>query len=385
MTLKPPELKTRHYSLDVFRGATVAFMILVNNPGNWSYLYSPLDHATWHGCTPTDLVFPFFLFAVGNAMAFGMPALKNGLRTRFWRKVGFRALLIFLIGLLLNWSPFVRWENDSLILKPLSSLRFFGVLQRIALAYFFSAILIYHLGLRQLLVSLTGLLTGYWLLTFFLGTAGSPYSLEGFIGTNIDRRLFGNDHLYKGEGVPFDPEGLFSTIGAVSQVIIGYLVGRYILLKGAGYKLATYLFAAGAVLTAAGFTWDLFYPVNKKIWTSSYVLYTSGLAITLLALLIVFIEIPNYKGKLTRFFEVFGKNPLFIFVLSGVLPRTLSLIRIPAMGGKWQSPFSWFYQHVCQPVFISEYNASLVYALVMVAMYWCIGFWLDKKRIYVKV
>jgi predicted acyltransferase len=378
-------LKPRYYSLDVFRGATVAFMILVNNPGNWSYLYSPLDHATWHGCTPTDLVFPFFLFAVGNAMAFGMPALKSGKPAAFWKKAGYRALLIFVIGLLLNWSPFVRWENDSLVLKSLDNLRIFGVLQRIALAYFFAATLIYYLSYRSLLFALVALLFVYWVLTFLLGTPGSPYSLEGFFGTAIDRNLFGNEHIYKGEGVPFDPEGLFSTLGSVSQVIIGYLAGRYILLNGAGFKLTTYLFAAGALLTATGFAWDLVYPINKKIWTSSYVIYTSGLAITLLALLILFIELQHRKGRLTRFFEVFGKNPLFIFVLSGFLPRALALIHIPTPGGKSQSPFSWFYQHFCQPVFSSEYNASLVYALVMVAIYWCIGYLLDRKRIYIKV
>ncbi|MEO6914963.1 MAG: heparan-alpha-glucosaminide N-acetyltransferase domain-containing protein [Chitinophagaceae bacterium] len=378
-------MKVRFYALDVFRGATVALMILVNNPGSWNYIYSPLEHAPWHGCTPTDLVFPFFLFAVGNALAFGMPALKNGKTAPFLKKVMVRSIIIFLIGLLLNWAPFVQWDRNELVFKSLGNLRIFGVLQRIALAYLFASLFIFFLSSKNLIFLLLTILAGYWLLSWMLGQPGSPYSLEGFWGTSIDRGLLGNNHIYKGEGVSFDPEGLVSTMGSIAQVIIGYLIGSYVIRKGSDFVLATHLFVAGTLLTFLGFCWDLVYPINKKIWTSSYVLYTSGLAILILALLIYLIEIRKDRGRLTRFFEVFGKNPLFIFVLSGFLPRLLGLIRIPAAGVATQTPFAWFYQHICKPVFSSPFNASFFYALCLVGLYWSIGYLLDKKKIYIKV
>lgn len=388
LSLKSFILNRRFLTLDVFRGATVALMILVNNPGSWSYIYSPLEHANWHGCTPTDLVFPFFLFAVGNSLAFGMPKLKSGTAAGFMKKVFLRAALIFLIGLLLNWSPFVRWDDGNLVLKTWQNLRVFGVLQRIALAYLLASLLIYLVNQRQLIISLVILLTGYWLATLFLGTQNSPYSLEGFWGTPIDRTLLGN-HIYKGEGVPFDPEGLVSTLGSIGEVIIGYLCGRFILLKGADYPSITRLFTAGTLLTFAGFCTDLVFPINKKIWSSSFVLYTSGIAILIIALLLFLLEIKDRKGALSKFCEVFGKNPLFIFVLSGLLPRTLGLIRIPVQTANGstghETPFAWFFHHVCEPLFKSPYNSSLFYAICMVAFYWLIGSILDRKKIYIKV
>ena len=380
----------RFYSLDVFRGATVALMILVNNPGSWSHIYAPLEHAAWHGCTPTDLVFPFFLFAVGNAMSFVMPKLEQAGDASFWKKVIKRTLLIFVIGLLLNWSPFIKWEADQIVFKQFSNLRIMGVLQRIALSYFFASVAVYYLKQRGAFVLGAILLLFYWILCIVLGTPGDPYSLNGWFGNNIDKAIFGEAHLYKGEGVAFDPEGLMSTFAAIVQVIFGYLVGDYIQKKGKSFEMVSALFVTATILTVSGLAWGMVFPINKKIWTSSYTLYTTGLAIYTIATMIYFIEFKQAKGFLLKFFDVFGKNPLFIFVLSGVLPRLLGLIRIP--NGltdegvqKYLSPFGWFYEKICKQVPGIPENGSLVYAICMIIMYWAICYWLDKKKIYIKV
>jgi len=394
-------MNQRYYSLDVFRGATVALMILVNNPGSWSHIYAPLEHAAWHGCTPTDLVFPFFLFAVGNAMAFVMPKFEKEGAAFFWKKVIKRTVLIFLIGLLLNWSPFVLYNpQDQLVLKGwewitksgnIAGIRVMGVLQRIALSYFFASVIVYYCKTKGAFVVSGIILLIYWLLSFVLGDAADPYTLQAFFGTNVDIRLFGVAHVYKGEGVPFDPEGLVSTTAAIVQVIFGYLTGQYIQQKGKSFEMLTHLFVAGAVLLLAGYCWDMVYPINKKIWTSSYTIYTSGLAIISLAVLIYLIEFKEKKNAFTKFFDVFGKNPLFIFVLSGFLPRVLALIRIqnavdPVTGKPvYLPPFGWFYEHICKNIATDLRMGSLVYALCMIAFYWSIVYVMDKKKIYVKV
>ena len=380
----------RFYSLDVFRGATVALMILVNNPGSWGHIYAPLEHASWHGCTPTDLVFPFFLFAVGNAMSFVMPRLEQSGDAVFWKKVVKRTLLIFLIGLLLNWGPFVKWNGDALVMKPLDNLRIMGVLQRIALCYFFASVIVYYFKQRGAFVISGILLLLYWTLCLVLGTPGDPYSLNGWFGNPIDKNIFGEVHLYKGEGVPFDPEGLMSTFAAIVQVIFGYLVGDYIQKKGKTYEMVASLFITATILTITGLAWGMVFPINKKIWTSSYTLYTTGLAIYTIATMIWFIELKSAKGWLAKFFDVFGKNPLFIFVLSGFLTRALGLIRIPNGVNdeglpKYLSPFGWFYEKICKQVPGIPENGSLVYAICMIMMYWAICYWLDKKKIYIKV
>lgn len=389
----------RFYSLDVFRGATVCLMILVNNPGSWAHIYAPLEHAPWHGCTPTDLVFPFFLFAVGNAMAFVMPRLEQAGDLVFWKKVLKRTVIIFLIGIFLNWSPFVKWSGDALVFKPFDTLRFMGVLQRIALCYFFASVIVYYFKQKGAFVFGAILLLLYWLLCLMLGDAANPFSLKGWFGTEIDIALLGKNHIYKGEGMPFDPEGLASTIAAIVQVIFGYLVGAYIQQKarltsetgqGKSFEMVASLFVAATVLTCAGFIWDMVFPINKKIWTSSYTVYTTGLAMYTIATLIYLIEFKNVKGWWTKFFDVFGKNPLFIFVLSGFLPRLLGLIRIPngvTTDGvaKYLSPFSWFYEKICKLVPGIPENGSLLYAICMIVMYWAICYWLDKKKIYIKV
>jgi predicted acyltransferase len=391
-------MKERFYSLDVFRGATVALMIMVNNPGSWAHIYSPLEHASWHGATPTDLVFPFFLFAVGNAMAFVMPKLEQAGTAAFLKKVITRAVLIFAIGLFLNWSPFVRWSGESLVFKswvdpenPNSGIRILGVLQRIAISYLFASLIVYFFKLRGAFVASVIILMAYWMLCMFLGTPGDQYSLDGFFGTNVDKAVLGIPHMYKGEGVPFDPEGLVSTLTSIVQVIFGYFVGNYIQQKGKTYEMLSNLFVAGTILIFTGLCWDLIFPMNKKIWTSSFVIYTSGLAMTVLSVFIYLIEFKNAKGSWSRFFDVFGKNPLFIFVLSGFLPRILALMRWldhvdPATGKNvYTSAMPWFYEHICKPVSENLKNGSLLYAICMILFYWSIVYLLDRKKIYIRV
>lgn len=234
------------------------------------------------------------------------------------------------------------------------------------------------------------LLLVYWLICLLLGAPGDPYSLQGWFGTQIDINLLGVTHIYKGEGVPFDPEGLPSTLAAIVQVIFGFLVGQYIQQKGKSFDMLSNLFVAGLVLVFTGYCWDLVFPINKKIWTSSYTLYTSGLAILVLGTLIFLIEFKEKKGAWSRFFDVFGKNPLFIFVLSGFLPRMLALFRwedhiSPEGKPVYTSAFPWFYEHICKNISADLRVGSLLYALCMIAMYWSIVYLLDKKKIYIKV
>ncbi|ANE52432.1 acyltransferase family protein [Flavisolibacter tropicus] len=428
-------MKQRYYSLDVFRGATVALMILVNNPGSWGHIYSPLEHAPWHGLTPTDLVFPFFLFAVGNAMAFVMPRLEAAGDAIFWKKVIKRTLLIFLIGLFLNWWPFSRFQDGQFLFSGwtwingsgnLSGVRIFGVLQRIAVCYFFASVIIYYLKARGAFLAGLILLLVYWLLCV-LGNPADPYSLTGWFGTNIDKAILGDVHMYRGEqfqGKPyiFDPEGLMSTIPAIVQVIFGYLVGDYILKKGKEaavidhqleqvpnsddhfknypssinfhrvslYVTLTGLFVAAMALLFTGYAWGLSFPVNKKIWTSSYVVLTTGMAMAILATLIYAIEVKGIRGWWTRFFDVFGKNALFVFALSAFLPKGLRLIRIPngtndAGQPIYTSPWSWMYDKVYKFIPGDPEIGSLAFALTVIFFMWAICYWMDKKRIYIKV
>jgi predicted acyltransferase len=381
-------MNDRFYSLDVFRGATVALMILVNNPGSWAHIFPPLAHAPWHGVTPTDLVFPFFLFAVGNAFAFVIPKLEQAGAGTFWKKTIKRSLLIFAIGLFLNWFPFARWQEGALVFKSFDTLRLFGVLQRIAICYFVAAILIYYFKQKWLIVAVVILLMGYWLLCWLMNPA-DPYSISGWFGTQYELALFGTNHLYKGEGVPFDPEGLMNSMAAIAQVVFGYWVGAFIIKKGKTSKMVNQLFVAGLLMVVVGLFWDVAFPMNKKIWTSSYTVYTSGLATLILALLIYLIEFRNYSGKWSRFFDVFGKNPLFIFAISALIPKTLWLLRFDVnIEGieTTMNPLSWFYQFICKPVLPFDPRiGSFVYALCFITLMWLLAWLLDKRKIYIKV
>ena len=314
----------RYLTLDVFRGATVALMILVNNPGSWSHLYPPLAHAPWHGVTITDLVFPFFLFAVGNAMAFALPVQGAGGTASFLAKIGKRALWIFGLGLFLNISPFVYWTaGGDLAWRGLENLRLLGVLQRIAISYAFAALLVHAWPRRAIPPMALLLLLIYWALCVSFGHPSDPYSLEGFFGTALDLEILGSSHLYRGEGVAFDPEGLVSTLPCISQVMLGYLVGQYLRSTPPSMAVIRQLFMWGCGLVLAGWLWSFAMPLNKKLWTSSYVLFTTGWAVLLIVALVYLLELRNLKTVWRRVFVVFGSNALFIFCLSGFLLAVL--------------------------------------------------------------
>ena len=390
-------MNQRFYSLDVFRGATVALMILVNNPGSWDAIYQPLEHAPWNGCTPTDLVFPFFLFAVGNALAFVMHRPENGGSRNFLFKVVKRTISIFAIGLFLNWFPFVRWADGRLAPKYWvnpqnleNGIRILGVLQRIALCYGLASLIIYFLKIKGAFVLSVAVLLGYWVLCLVLGHRPDPFGMQGYFGLPIDKAVLGIAHMYKGEGTPFDPEGIASTLPAIVQVIFGFFAGNYILEKGKTYEMVSNLFVAGCVLVFVGFCWDMVFPINKKIWSSSFVVYTSGIAMLLLSVLIHVIEFHKWRGGWSRFFDVFGKNPLFIFVLSGLIPRFLGLIRwqdgTTSNGGiSYTTPLEWFYEQVCKPISENQKNGSLLFAIITVLFFWLIAYCLDRRKIYLRV
>lgn len=400
-------------SLDLLRGGAVALMILVNNPGSWSYLYGPLAHAPWHGMTPTDLVFPVFLFAVGNALAITLPPLLAAGPAAFARKWSWRVGLIFALGLLLNAAPGWQWTAaGELAMRDWGALRIMGVLQRIALAWGIAALLLaWCLGAagtarqqaRVLALSAT-MLIGYHLACQVLAAGPDPFSLEGFFGTHLDRALLGASHLYRGEGVPFDPEGIGSTLPAVAQVLLGAWAGQLLRPLPAGTAEGRVglggpaLLAIGGVgMLALGAIWADLMPVNKKLWTSSYVLLSSGIAMLLLAALAASHD-PRPGGRgpamsggwLSAAAGAFGRNALFIFVLSGLLPRLQSLLRIAdggtAEGGtRWLTPLAWTWRHVFEPLAEDRRIGSLAYALVHLALYAGLALWMDRRRLYVRI
>jgi predicted acyltransferase len=353
-------------------------------------------------------------------MAFVMPRLEKAGDGIFWRKVIKRSVLIFGIGLFLNWWPFTRWQGSELVVNgwtwlnaegKLTGVRILGVLQRIAICYFFASVIVYYLKARgSFLLGLIMLLV-YWLLCYTLGNAVDPYSITGWFGNPVDMAVLHDPHIYKGEkvaGLPyaFDPEGLMSTIPAIVQVIFGYLVGDYILkrtqLSTAAqnadtnlvisplYQILTGLFIASMALLFAGYAWGLSFPINKKIWTSSYVVLTTGMAIAILATLIYFIEVKGVKAWWTKFFDVFGKNALFVFALSAFLPKGLRLLRISngtnAKGEiAYTNPWNFLYDRVYKFIPGDPKIGSLLFALTVILFMWAICYWLDKKKIYIKV
>jgi predicted acyltransferase len=363
----------RYLALDVFRGMTIATMILVNNPGSWSHIYAPLKHSAWHGCTPTDLVFPFFLFIVGVSMFFSFAKYGSELNSKSLVKVLKRTALIFLIGLFLNSFP--QWMTDW------SKLRIMGVLQRIALAYGIGSLIVLAVNRKYLPYIALAILLIYWGILYFLGNA-DPYSLTGNLAPKVDSFILGESHIYKGFGIPFDPEGLLSTIPAISTVIIGYLAGG-IISKTERTKVPLIMLIYGAAGVAIGLVWSLVFPINKPLWTSSYVIYTAGWACVIMALLIWIIDLKGFS-KWSSFFVVFGMNPLFIFALSGIWARILGRIIKIHQGDTVVTGYNWLYQNIFQP-FAGDINGSLLFALSHIIVFWFICWVLYKKKIFIKV
>ena len=367
----------RFTALDVFRGMTICFMIIVNTPGNGVTTYSPLLHAQWHGFTPTDLVFPSFLFAVGNALSFVMPKWYNlPTGTVVW-KILKRTLIIFLLGFLMYWFPFVKQVAGEVVFAPFTQTRVFGVLQRIALCYGIAAFMLYFLKPKLTIIISIGLLLLYWIILLIFGE-GDPFSMNGNAGILLDKWLLGEAHMYHGEGVAFEPEGLLSTMTSISNVVAGFVVGSFIQKKGKTYEMLTKLLLAGAALLAIAWIWNHFFPVNKKLWTSSFVLLTVGLDCIIIATVIYVIDFLH-QTKWTYFFEVFGRNPLFIYLLSelGVILLYVFFVQ-PKV-----TVYKWIYENIY--VNAGAYFGSLLFAISVMLICWVVGYWMDKKKIYVRV
>lgn len=363
----------RLIALDVMRGLTIALMIMVNTPGSWNYVYPPLLHSTWHGCTPTDLVFPFFLFIVGVSMWFSFKKFEKGITQKSLYKVLKRFSIMFLLGVFLNAFPNFDFEN----------LRYLGVLQRIAIAYLIGALLCMRFNYKQLLVIFGGILIGYWGLLFF-GATNAPYDLSTTIVRKVDVLLFGENHLYNGFGLPFDPEGLLSSIPAVATLLIGYFSGRLIDLSENTIKAVKILLAIGSLTVFVAFIWSFVFPINKPIWTSTYVLYTGGLAMVFLAFLLWIIDAKSYKKWTTPFIH-FGTNPLAIYMFSGLYVSTIIyLIKITNSKGEIVSGYDFLFTDVFVPM-AGTMNGSLLFAIAHIIFFWFITYVLFKKKIFIKI
>ncbi|MBN2279040.1 MAG: hypothetical protein JXQ65_00505 [Candidatus Marinimicrobia bacterium] len=367
----------RLIALDVFRGATVALMITVNNPGSWGHIYAPLRHAAWFGCTPTDLVFPFFLFIVGVAMWYAFSKYDHKLTRESGIKIIKRSIIIFLLGLILN------------MVRPVSSfgdfwgkLRIMGVLQRIGIAYGVASFMVLTLKPRSLVRASGALLLVYWFILALLG----DFSLEGNFANKFDIALLGTSHVYHGYGIPFDPEGIFSTIPALVTAILGYFTGSWITQAKNPKEAVKKLIIKGVWFTLAGLLWGLFFPIGKPLWTSSYVVYTGGLAMITLGLAILLIDVWGIKKWATPFVE-FGANPLFIFVLSNFVVKILVYVfKWKDAAGKTTNLKNWLFDHFF--VVLSNgslINGSLLFALTLIFFYWYLVHVLYKKKIFIKI
>lgn len=368
----------RYHALDVIRGMTIALMILVNTPGNWSTIYAPFRHSSWHGFTPTDLIFPSFLFVVGNAMSFSLKKFEVIGEAAFLKKVFKRTALIFFIGFLLNAFPFVYRSGGELLFKNLANIRIMGVLQRIALCYFFASLIIHYLKLKKSIIFSIIILLGYWMIMWLFGDHPNPFSLGGNAALKFDALVFRQENIHQGYGLAFDPEGLLSTLSAIVSVIAGYVAGAFIQRSGNNFSTVWKLAFTGMILLSLGQLWDVYFPINKPLWTSSFVIYSAGWSLVLLSFLILIVEIAGWKGW-TYFFEAFGKNPLFIYVMSALVISLLGIIHIDGQVLKLIIYNNWYL------TWLDDYNASLAFAISYMFLMWLLGYWLHKKRIYIKV
>ena len=421
--------KERLTSLDVFRGFTILLMTIVNNPGSWSSIYPPLEHAEWHGCTPTDLVFPFFVFIMGTAIPFAMPT--KHFDWAVFNKILVRSLRIFCLGFFLSCFSrihlfdlkgfpllairllitfavaYALLGNFSLKVKTYLAVGIFaillgltysnlesfqdtripGVLQRIGIVYFFASILYLKTNLKTQLIVAASLLVGYWLLMAFVPVPG--FGEANFDkGTNLAAwldNLLLEGHLWASSKT-WDPEGILSTLPAIGTGIIGMFIGQLLNLQITKTEIAKKLALAGIVLIISGLLWNIIFPINKSLWTSSYVLYTAGIATICLTILYYIIDIANYK-KWTKLFLIWGVNPMIVFFFSGVIPRVLSSIKVqsPEIATEQINLQTLIYKFGIETWFENPLNSSLAYA-ILYAIFWSLILWVFyKKKLIFKV
>jgi predicted acyltransferase len=402
----PAATRERLLALDVFRGLTIAGMLLVNDPGSWRHIYAPLRHADWHGWTPTDLIFPYFLFIVGvtTHLSIGARRARGEDDGAIRRQILRRGALIFLLGLLLNWFPFFQWGtipgNPSpsfldRVVERLEHLRIMGVLQRIGLAYTAAAFLTLRASVKQQLAVVAALLVGYWVAMTLLpvpdtGVLGAVaiHTKGGHLAAWLDRlvldwRQYGlGNHLWAGS-VTWDPEGLLSTVPAIATTMLGIMAGRWIMQPRPLAERLNALFATGALGMMAGLMWNWSFPINKGIWTSSYVVFTAGMAAVSLATIMWLVDVHGWR-RWTAFFVIYGMNPIVAFVGSGILARVLySILKVNYEGDRVsvvEAVYRTFVAWGLEPV-----NASLAFAVSFVLLWFAILWVLYRRKIFLKV
>ena len=374
----------RLLSLDAFRGITIAAMILVNTPGSWRYVYAPLRHADWHGWTPTDLIFPFFLFIMGVAISFAVqPRIGVDAKSVIHIKIIKRSAILFILGLLLHSYPFgipftsEGWSDFSIssVLDSFLNVRIMGVLQRISLCYLFSTLIVIHLTRREQYYTAAGLLIIYAIAMLLYG----DLTLERNLARSIDLAIFSPDNMYSVKNIPFDPEGLFSTIPAIATTLSGVFVGN--LLRGhlSPREKAAKLVLWGLVGIVLGKALSFIIPINKQIWTPTYVLLSSGLASLMLAFYYWLMDIKNIN-KWSKPFIVFGSNSLFLYVASGFMVKTF--IEIEVVYGN--SLYGWLYKEMFVP-WAGDLNGSLFFAITWI-LFWLGVLWVFYiKKIFIKI
>ncbi|WP_008583184.1 acyltransferase family protein [Niabella soli] len=365
----------RFLALDIFRGMTICFMIIVNTGG--PNPFPELRHAQWNGFTLTDLVFPSFLFAVGNAIAFSKSKWDQQSNKEVLTKIIKRTCLLFLIGYLMYWLPFVKIDAQNNIRPfPIGETRIFGVLQRIALCYGIGALIIRFASARTIIITSICLLLGYW----FIMMAFGDYTVNGAAETKLDILLFTRDHLYiKDPARAFDPEGFLSTFPAIVNVLIGYLAGIHIRKNPKSYEMLARLAVAGFLLVALGYLWNLAFPVNKKLWTSSFVCLTTGLDCLIIATILYFID---FKEKRTGvfFFEVFGKNALFIYLFSEVVPILLSAWHVPDKRTFFKVLYDGSFGQLG-----TGHIPSLLWSVSFMLICWLVGYFLYRRKVFIRL
>ena len=382
MNTPAPDKRKRILALDVMRGITIAGMLLVNNPGSWETVYAPLRHADWNGLTPTDLVFPFFMFMMGISTYISLRKYQFQMSGAVLTKILRRTAVIFALGLLIDWFSRLLFMGSG---EALETIRILGVLQRLALCYGVVSILTLTINHRYLPVLTVCILAGYAVL--LLVGHGFERSDENIL-IAVDNLIITPQHLYQHEG-GLDPEGLLSTLPSIAHTLIGFLVGRMMLGCGSGQDREDRLNAqvqslllAGVVLTFAGWLLSYGCPINKKVWSPTFVLTTCGLASSLLGLLIWVIDIKGKRGW-CLFFETFGVNPLFLYVFGSLLAILFGYPLFP-IDGQTTGFTSWIHTTILAPL-LGSYGGSLAYALLFITLCWIVGYWLYRRRIYIKI
>ena len=387
----------RLLALDILRGITIAGMILVNNPGSWGHIYAPLEHASWNGLTPTDLVFPFFMFIMGVSTYFSLRKYGMKFSWSAGLKILRRTVIIFLIGIGIAWlaRTLSGWVNKDMniweaMFGQFDTIRILGVMPRLALCYGIGSViaLLCH-GRQKVIGALITLFLVVYAILLVCGN-GFEFASENIIAV-VDRAVLGEPHMYSDTvndvTLKFDPEGLLSTLPSIAHMLIGFLVGGMIVRIKDNNMRITNLFILGTILTFAGFLLSYGMPINKKIWSPTFVLTTCGLASSFLGLLIWIIDIKGYK-KWCRFFEAYGINPLFMYVLGSVLSIVLNYIRVPYSAAETGliSLKGWFYEALWIPVAGGDETlASFFFAITFVLVTWIFGYYLYKNKIYIKI